>query len=489
MKTSVEELEDNKVKLSVQVEEPEFEKAVDAAFRKIAREVNIPGFRPGKAPRRILEKRLGEGVARGEALRDAIPEYYAQAVRDNDVDVIAAPEIDITEGEEDGPIAFEAVVEVRPVVLVPGYESLRITMPAPVATEEEIDDQIQRMLGQHAELATVERPAAEGDYVTIDIEGSQADEPLEGLTAQDYSYEVGSAGIVGELDEALVGASAGDELEFDAEHPDPDEEGLHFVVSVKEVKERVLPEPDDAWAAEASEFDTIAELRDDLANRMTAVRKMQAQMSLREKVSDALAELVDVEVPDALVNNEMQQRLQDFAMRLQAQGLTLDQWLESSGQDQAEFVETLRTTAAQAAKFDLGLRAVAAAEGIEATDDDLDAEFAQVAERLNLDQAAVRKQFVDADQISQVEADIRLRKALDFLVSTVEIVDEEGNPIDRADLEIADDDDDTAGADTSNDTDDAAPVEAQADDAASVKDSTDDAGDADTDSEHEEGNE
>ena len=138
---------------------------------------------------------------------------------------------------------------------------------------------------------------------------------------------------MGELDEALVGASAGDELDFDAEHPDPDEEGLHFVVSVKEVKERVLPEPDDAWAAEASEFETIAELRDDLANRMTAVRKMQAQMSLREKVSDALAELVDVEVPEALVNNEMQQRLQDFAMRLQAQGLTLDQWLENSGQD------------------------------------------------------------------------------------------------------------------------------------------------------------
>ena len=458
MKTSVEELEDNKVKLSIQVDEPEFEKAVDAAFRKIAREVNIPGFRPGKAPRRILEKRLGEGVARGEALRDAIPEYYAQAVKDNDVDVIAAPEIDITEGEEDGPVAFEAVVEIRPVVVVPGYESLRITIPAPVATDEEIDDQIQRMLGQHAELATVERPAAEGDYVTIDIEGSQGDEPLDGLTAQDYSYEVGSGGIVGELDEALVGASAGDELDFDADHPDPDEDGLHFVVSLKEVKERVLPEPDDAWAAEASEFETIAELRDDLADRMTAVRKMQAQMSLREKVSDALAELVDVEVPEALVNNEMQQRLQDFAMRLQAQGLTLDQWLDNSGQDQGEFVETLRTTAAQAAKFDLGLRAVVEAEGIEATDEDLDAEFAQVAERLNLDVKDVRKQFDAAEQVPQVEADIRLRKALDFLVSTVEIVDEDGNPIDRADLEVGDD--------TNTDDDD---PEAQADDAASVE--------------------
>jgi trigger factor len=463
VKTSVEELEDNKVKLSVQVDEPEFEKAVDAAFRKIAREVNIPGFRRGKAPRRILEKRLGEGVGRGEALRDAIPTYYAQAVRDLDVDVIAAPEIDITEGEDDGPVSFEAVVQVRPVVVVPGYESMRVTLPAPVATDEEIDDQIQRMLAQHAELATVDRPAAEGDYVTIDIEGSQGDEPLEGLTAQDYSYEVGSGGIVAELDEALVGASAGDDLELDADHPDPDEEeGLHFVVAVKEVKERVLPEPDDEWAAEASEFATLAELRDDLAERMTAVRKMQAQMSLREKVTEALADLVDVEVPEALVNHEMSHRLEDFVMRLQAQGLTLDQWLDSSGQDQGEFVDTLRTTAAQAARFDLGLRAVVAAEEIEATDDDLDAEFAQVAERLELDPAAVRQQFVDADQISQVEADIRMRKALDFLVSTVEIVDEDGNPIDRADFEISagsdDDEPDDDGADVDL-TDDAEPDE------------------------------
>ena len=171
VKTSVTELEDNKVKLSVEVDEQEFESALDAAFRKIAREVRIPGFRPGKAPRRLLEARLGEGVARGEALRDAIPDYYAKAVREHDVDVIAAPEIDITDGEEQGPIAFDAVVEVRPVVTVPGYESLRVTLPRPAATDEEIDAQIDRMRRQYAELETVERPAAEGDVVTIDVEG------------------------------------------------------------------------------------------------------------------------------------------------------------------------------------------------------------------------------------------------------------------------------------------------------------------------------
>ncbi len=444
MKTSVEELEDNKVKLSVEVDEQEFDKAVDAAFRKIAREVNIPGFRPGKAPRRILEKRLGDGVARGEALRDAIPDYYAQAVREHDVDVIAAPDIEITDGEETGPVAFEAVVEVRPTVLVPGYESLRITVARPEATDEEIDAQIDRMRAQHADLAAVERPAAEGDFVTIDVEGSQAGEPLAGLTAQDYSYELGSAGIVPELDEALTGASAGDELEFDAEHPDEDEEGLHFVVAVKEIKERVLPDADDEWAAEASEFDTLDELRDDLAKRMTAVRRMQAQMSIRDKVGDALAELVEADPPEALINNEMQQRLQDFAMRLQAQGLTLDQWLDSSGQDSAEFVANLREVSTKAAKFDLALRAVAEAEELEATDDDLDAEFADVGQRLELDPAVVRKQFTEADQISSVQADIRLRKALDWLVETVEIVDEDGNVVDRADLEIPAEDDEEA---------------------------------------------
>ena len=183
MKTSVIELEDNKVKLSVEVDEQEFETALDATFRKIAREVKVPGFRPGKAPRKLLEARLGEGVARGEALRDAIPDYYAQAVREHDVDVIAAPEIEITEGEDEGPVVFDAVVEVRPIVTVPGYDSLRVTIPRPEATDEEIDAQIDRMRRQYAELETVDREAAEGDIVTIDVTGSQDDEDLEGLTA------------------------------------------------------------------------------------------------------------------------------------------------------------------------------------------------------------------------------------------------------------------------------------------------------------------
>ncbi|MEI7593946.1 MAG: trigger factor [Actinomycetes bacterium] len=474
MNTSVEELEDNKVKLSIEVDEQEFEKAIDAAFRKIAREVNIPGFRRGKAPRRLLEARLEVGVARSEALREAIPDYYAKAVSELDVDVIAAPEINITDGEEEGPVAFEAVVEVRPIVQVPGYESLRITIPAPVASDEEIDIQIDRMRAQHADLVLVDRAAVEGDYATIDIHGSQNDEPLEGLTAQDYSYEIGSGGIVPELDEALVGVSAGNAIEFDADHPDPDDDPLHFSVKVKDVKERVLPEPTDEWAGVASEFTTIAELRDDLASRMTMVRKMQAQMSINDKASDALADLVDVDIPDALVSGEMQQRLQDFAMRLQAQGMTLDQWLANSGQDSEDFIESLRDTARRSAKFDLALRAVVEAEHIEVNDDELEAEYAKIAEQLQLKPTAVRKQFEEADQVSALKGDIARGKAMAFIIETVEIVDEEGNVIDRADLEPPPELD-------------PAPSVADAVDADSVEDSIEVAGTTDAETDTEEG--
>lgn len=437
MKSTVEPLEGNKVKLSIEVGEDEFEDAIDAAFKKIAREVRIPGFRPGKAPRRILEARLGKDVARGQALQDALPEYYARAVRENEVDVIAPPDIDITEGKEEGKVAFDAVVEVRPTVTVAGYDSLRVTIPSPVPTDEELDEQLERLRTQFGELETVDRPIASDDYASIDIAGSQDGEPLEGLTADDYLYHVGSGALVPELDAQLMGAKPGDILEFDAAHPtDEDASPLHFRVLVKEVKERKLPDLDDEFASEASEFETLDELRAHLERRLRAVKQARAQMALREKVGEALADLVTDEIPDALVNAELQERLQDLAMRLQAQGITLEQWLGATGRSQEDLLGELRETATTAAKVDLALRAVADAEGIEATDDDLEAEVRGAAERLQMDPDKVRAELERAGQMQAIRSDIRKRKALDRLVETVEIVDDDGNPIDRADLEI-----------------------------------------------------
>mgnify|MGYP002479371276 CR=1 FL=1 len=316
MKSTVEPVEGNKVKLTVEVDSEEFEKEVDAAFKRIAREIRIPGFRPGKAPRKLIEARIGVEAARGDAIEHAVPRYYSEAVREHDVDVIAAPEYDLTSTVEDAHLAFEAVVEVRPVVNPAGYQSLRVTIDNPAVTDDEIESQIERLRAAYAQLEPVERPAQDGDSVLVDVVGSRDGEPLEGLVADGYLYEVGSGSIVPELDEQLIGASAGDEVEFTADHPTEGEAPIDFKVTVIEVREKVLPELDDDFAAEATEFETLDELRGDLRARIAPFKRSQAVMAVRNNTADALAELVDDEPPAALVDQDVQHRLDDFFGRL-----------------------------------------------------------------------------------------------------------------------------------------------------------------------------
>ena len=434
MKTTVEPLEGNKVKLSVEVDEAEFDKAIDAAFRKIARDVRVPGFRPGKTPRRILEARIGSEYAREQALRDAIPEYLAAAVRSNDIDLIATPQVDLTAGAEEGPVSFDATVEVRPEVTVPGYGSLRVEIMRPSPTDEEVDAQIDRLRKSFGELTDVDRPAVNGDNVTIDLWGGRGDEALPGLNVEDWSYEVGSGGVVAELDEQLIGAEPGDMLEFSADHPVEGQDPIEFRVNVKQVRELVLPELTDEWAKEASDFETADELRTDITRRMTIVRAMQARMALTERTAEAAGELVVDEVPDPLVNEEMRGRLNDLGVRLQNQGATLEQYLAMSGQSPAEFSEELKVLATNAVKVDLALRAVATAENIEADDDDLEAEYTRIAERAKEKIANVRKAYERNDAVAGLRAEIRKRKALEWLTEHVEIVDPEGQTIERAEL-------------------------------------------------------
>jgi len=442
VKSTVEALEGNKVKLSVQVDEAEFEKDLDAAFRRIAREVKLPGFRPGKAPRRLLEAKLGSEVGREEALREALPSYYVQAVKEHEVDVIAPPELDITDGQDGGPVAFDAVVEVRPVITVGGYQNLRVELPRPEATDEEIDHQIDLLRQQFAELSSVERPAKDGDHASISITGSRDGEVLPGLQADDYLYEVGTATVATELDDNLRGAKVGDILDFDALPAGHDEEPVQFKVIVKDVKEKVLADVDDEWANDVSEFETVEELRANLGDRLSRVRKVQAQMAIRDKTVLALVELVQQDAPDPMVNTEVQQRLQDLSMRLSAQGMDLDQYVATSGQTPEAMLEELRALAVQAVKADLALRAVADAEGIEATDADLDEEIGGLAERIGQKPEKLRSDLERAAQMEAVRSDLRKRKAVDWLVEQVELVDEEGHPIDRAALAPPDADDD-----------------------------------------------
>ena len=443
MRSSVEALEGNKVKLSVEVDEQEFEQALDAAFKRIAREVRIPGFRPGKAPRQLIEARIGSEAARQEALRDALPNYYAKALQESDIDPIAPPEIDITAGEESGPIAFDAVVEVMPQLNVAGYQNLQVTLPSLEASEAEVDAQIDRLRRNDAQLNPVSRPARDGDHVTIDRKVYRHDETLQ--QADDELYEVGSGTMVPELDEQLRGAKVGDILKFNAEVPAPGGAGnedseppISFQVLVKDVKEMELPEVTDEWAGEASEFESVEALKADIRNRLSMVRKVQAQLALRDEVVGELIKLVDDAPPEPLVGAEMERRLHDLSHRLESQGADIASYLQATGQTQEALIEELRSGSSDAVKADLALRAVAEAEGIEATDEDVDTEIGRLAERYGQKAAQLRKQLDRADQMQAVRSDIKKGKALAWLVEHVELVDADGKAIDRADLALPD---------------------------------------------------
>lgn len=436
MKSVLEALEGNKVKLSIEIDEQEFEKDIDAAFRKIAREVRIPGFRPGKAPRRILEARLGKETGRTEALRDALPVYYSQAVREHEVDVVAAPELDIKAGEEDGPVTFDATVEVRPEVQLAGYSGLRVTIPSPIASDADIDAQIDRLRGNFGELVEVGRPAGKGDFVTINLSGTRDGEPIAQLDLEDFSYEVGTDSLLPGLDPKLDGAKVGDILELESDlGAGEGESAAQIRVLVKEVKEKKLPDLTDEWAGEASEFDTVEELRADIARRMGVVKRVQSTMSLRNATIEALVELVDEDPPASLVDAEVERQLHDMQHRLEAQRASITDYLQMTGQSPEDLVGSLREQALPAVKADLALRAVAREEGIEPTEEDLEAEILRLAEAYKMKPSEARRNLERADQMPAVRSDWKKSRALDWLLEQVEIVDEEGQPVDRSLLE------------------------------------------------------
>ncbi len=484
METAVAPLEGNKIKLSVTIDEQEFEKALDATYRKFAREVRIPGFRPGKAPRRILEARLGKETARAEAIRGSLAEYYNEAIREHDVDAIAPPEIDITGGEHDGPVSFDAIVEVRPQVQLAGYGGLRVTIPSPQLTDDEVQAQLDKLRTNFGELVPVDRPIRAGDHVTIDLSMNLVGDAdaARNSANEDLLYEVGTGTYGPQLDEHLEGASSGDSIEFvidmsvrppvevkvtedgDAEaERDTGADGeagadgdaevvgagptgprLAYRATVKDVKEMVLPEVTDEWASEASEFDTAAELLADIEKRLTVTKRAQAQVALRSQAIDAVADLVQEDPPEPLVREEIQHRAHELENALRQQGLTIGQYLGATGRSQEQLLDELRAQAVQAVKADLALRAVADMEHIEVTEEDVDAEIGRLADRFDTEPEIVREQLESSEQMVAVRSDVRRGKAVEWLVDHIEAVDPQGQPVDRALLEEPPDLDDEA---------------------------------------------
>ncbi|MBI5090743.1 MAG: trigger factor [Actinobacteria bacterium] len=429
------------MKLSLTVDESEFDRDIDQAFRKIAHEVKLPGFRAGKVPRKVLEARIGLAPAREQALRDAIPNYLAEAVREHDIDLIATPEVDITSGMEEGPVAFDATCELRPEITVPGYGGLRVELPSPEATDEEIEQALRAELVRHGSLVDVDRPVQSGDHVTLTLAGTRDGEPVAGLNTEDWLYEVGKGWVAPGFDAELLGAVKGAELRFTAT-PNGTDEPADFEVTVSNVQEMVLPELTDEWVDEnIGEFDTVEAYRASIAERLGAAKLNQARNGFIDAVTTALAELVDIEPPEAMVQGDLQARVQNTVQQFQSRGISLDQWLGATGQDANSFIETLKVQSTKAVKVDLALRAVATAEGIEVGEAELDAEYDRIAVQVRQKKAQVKRAYEQNDAVTDLVANLRKTQALDWLVHHVDIVDPEGHPIDR-DLILAEHDHD-----------------------------------------------
>lgn len=431
MKSTVEALEGNKVKLSIEVEQSEFDRNIEAAFRKIANEVRLPGFRPGKAPRKVLEARIGIDAARAQALQDAIPEYLSRAVREHDVDIIATPDVQITAGETEGDVKFDATCEVRPDVTVPGYAGLRVELPSPHVKDSDLDDALESERRRHSSLVDVDRPVQTGDYVVVDLAGSRNGEPVVGLNTEDWTYEVGRGWVAPGFDDQLVGMKKGETVTFTAT-PNGTEEEADFSVTLSKVQALDVPPLTDEWVAtNIAEHETVVAWTESMRERLVNIRLGQMRSIVVDRLTDALSELVDIDAPESMVSADLQGRVQNTVQQFQQQGIALDQWLSATGQDTASFVEGLRTQSIKAVKTDLALRAVATAEAIEVDNDDLEAEYAAIAVRVSQPVAQVRKAYERNDAVGDLAAQIRKSKALDWLLHNVSYVDADGVALDR----------------------------------------------------------
>jgi trigger factor len=431
MKAQVAELEGNRVRITVEVDQVEVDEAIDETFVRLSRELTVPGFRRGKAPRKVIEARVGRPAARVDAIERHVPYWYERAVNDKSVDVITEPEIELTAGQEDGAVSFDAVVEVRPRLSLEGYDGLEVTVPSPDVTPDDVQAQVDRLRGNFAELAVVEREARAGDSVVVDMSATRDGKPVAGMSYTDYSVELGSGNDLPELDEHLPGHGAGEAVSFEA---DLGGTKAQVEVVVKQVQEKVLPEETDEWASDASEFSTVAELRADIEKRVSEVKQVQASLSLRNNTLEALVGLVGEEPPGALVDVEVRRMAEDLGNRLDAQGVPLPRYLEAIGRTVEDLIAEMRVQAVPNVKADLALRAVADAVGIEPSEAEMDEFLTRLAVQSGLPPEQFRQEVERTGRRLAVRSDLRKSKAFDWVVEHAKVADEEGNPVDVAAL-------------------------------------------------------
>ena len=437
MNATVTSLGPTRVKLTVEVPFEELAPSIDTAYKRLAKQVRIQGFRPGKVPPRILDQRVGRGVVLEEALNDALPRLYGSAVEEHQVAAIGQPDVDLTQFGDGQPLVFTAEVDVRPDIELPSYDGLPVTVDAVTVTDDEVDEQLGSLRDRFATLKTVERAAQHGDYVLLDISATTVEgELIEGSEAKGLSYEVGSQSLIDGVDEAVTGAAAGDERTFTAEI----QYGVHagttatFAVVVTEVKEKETPALDDAFATMASEFETIAELRDDVRERMERIRRLEQGVQARDRALEALLERTDVPMPESMVQAETEWRLRRMSEQVAEAGATLEQFLEDTGQTAEQLQADARTGAEQAVRAQLVLDAIGLKEELGVTEAELTDQVVRRAQRAGLEPNDLAQRLVRGGQLPALMAEIVRGKALALVLESAKVTDTAGAPVDLSDL-------------------------------------------------------
>lgn len=434
MQTTVEHVDETTVKLTVTVEAERVREAIDRAAKELAATVRVPGFRPGRVPRRVLESRLGKDALAEEAVRDSLPSFYAEAVQAEGLPVVGRPSFDVATFEDGKDAQFTATVEVRPEFELPDYTTVQVAHPEWEVTDEQIDRELDTLRERFAQLETVRRPADSGDFVVFTITGKRGDQVVEEASGEDLLYQIGSGDDDTAIDKALLGTEAGAIVKFhDTLGPDYPEglrgQELSFVAIVKEVKRKKLPDLDDDFAVTASEFDTIEELREDLRTQLQARKREYAAAELRSKVVQAVSDLVEVPLPESMVDDQLHIALSRVQRQAKEYGLTVEELAERTGTTMPELVERMTAEVRATVKAQLVVDAVGRKAGIEVADEDLGAEVAVQAARLGQPPEKLAEFMLHPDRIGVVYADVFRRKALDHLAASVQVVS--GPPTDE----------------------------------------------------------
>jgi len=432
VKTAVEELSPTRVKLTVEVPFEELEPSLKAAYKKVAQQVRVPGFRPGKVPARIIEQRFGRAVVLEETLNDALPKLYGQAVDETDVFPVSRPEIEVTKIEDGKEVEFTAEVDIRPAFDIPDYEGIEVTVPSAEVTDADIDAQLDALRQRFATLTGVERAAQNGDFVVMDLSAAIDGEELEEQAASDVSYEVGAGSVLQGLDDNLVGMSAGDEKTFKTtlvggEHADQEAD---VTIKVKSVKEKVLPELDDEFAQLASEFDTLEELRESIRAQVRRNKLVEQVTQAREKALEAVLEQIDIPLPQSALDAEIEARKHNLEHQVAESGLSRDAFFRLYRTTEEERLREFEENSKRALKTGFLLDKIVKKEDIGIAEQELTNFVVRRAMELGVAPNTLAQQLADNDQLTLAMVEIVREKAKTVIGDAAKVVDEDGNEVD-----------------------------------------------------------